>query len=49
LLGGITGPRGDHREGAAETMVKNTARSIGSQIGRSLIRGVLGSLLDGRR
>ena len=48
LLGG-TGPRGGHREGAAEAMVKSAARAIGSQVGRQLIRGVLGSLLGGRR
>jgi hypothetical protein len=30
-------------------MVKSAARSIGSQIGRNLIRGVLGSLLGGKR
>lgn len=30
-------------------MVKSAARSIGSTIGRQLIRGVLGSLLGGRR
>lgn len=32
-----------------EAMVKSAARAIGSLIGRSLIRGVLGSLLGGRR
>jgi len=28
-------------------MMKSTVRSIGSQVGRQLIRGVMGSLLGG--
>jgi len=40
---------GRRREGPAEALVKSAARAIGSQIGRQLIRGVLGSLLGGRR
>jgi len=30
-------------------MANSAARSVGSQAGRSLIRGLLGSLLGGRR
>ncbi|MFP5350911.1 MAG: helicase HerA-like domain-containing protein [Gammaproteobacteria bacterium] len=48
LLGGSSGG-GRRREGAAEAMVKSAARAIGSQVGRQIIRGVLGSLLGGRR
>jgi uncharacterized protein len=33
----------------AETMMKSVARAAGSQMGRSLIRGVLGSILGGAR
>jgi len=33
----------------AKAMMKSAARAIGSQIGRQIIRGVLGSLLGGRR
>src|SRR5204863_8921817 len=36
-------------ETIAETMMKSAVRAAGSQMGRSLIRGVLGSLLGGRR
>ena len=36
-------------ETIAETMMKSAVRAAGSQLGRSLIRGVLGSLLGGRR
>ncbi|TCS74079.1 hypothetical protein EDC61_101304 [Sulfuritortus calidifontis] len=37
------------RQTVAEAMVKSAARAIGSQLGRAIIRGVLGSLLGGRR
>ncbi len=39
---------GSRRQTAAEAMMKSAARSIGSQIGRQIIRGVLGSIF-GRR
>ncbi|TAM47271.1 MAG: DUF853 domain-containing protein [Gammaproteobacteria bacterium] len=44
-----TARRGRPRENVAEAMMKSAARAIGSQIGRQIIRGVLGSLLGGRR
>ena len=37
--------RGRTRETASEAMMKSLARSIGSGVGRRLIRGILGSLL----
>ena len=37
------------RQTATEAFVKSAARSIGSQLGRKVIRGILGSLLGGRR
>jgi uncharacterized protein len=40
---------GRTREGFGEAMIKSASRAIGSQIGRSIIRGVLGSILGGRR
>jgi DNA helicase HerA-like ATPase len=45
ILLGTTGPRGGHREGMLEAAAKSAARSIGSQV----VRGVLGSLLGGRK
>jgi DNA helicase HerA-like ATPase len=36
------------RQSVGEAMVKSAARSIGSALGRRIIRGVLGSLLGGR-
>jgi uncharacterized protein len=41
--------RGRQPESMAETMMKSAVRAAGSQMGRSLIRGVLGSILGGRR
>lgn len=40
---------GRKRQSAGETFVKSIARSFGSQIGRSLIRGILGSLIGKKR
>ena len=37
------------RQGVVETVAKQTARTVGSQIGRQLVRGILGSLFGGRR
>jgi uncharacterized protein len=49
VLFGSTGPRGGHNAGLAEKAAASAVRSIGSAVGRELIRGVLGSLLGGRR
>lgn len=56
LLGGLgdvffgsKGPRGGHREGLVENFAKSAIRTIGSSVGREIARGVLGSLLGGRR
>jgi len=47
LLGGSTGPRGGRREGIVEVIAKSTVRTIGSQLGHQVIRGVLGSIFCG--
>ena len=39
---------GRKRQSAAEAMVKSAARSIGSQLGRQIIRGILGSFFGKR-
>ena len=44
-LGGSTGGR--RGDSVAQAMVKSAARSIGSTVGRQIVRGVLGSLLGG--
>ena len=46
---GSTGPRGGHYPGLVEKMASSAVRSIGSGVGREIIRGVLGSLFGGRR
>ena len=46
LLGG--GPRGT-RQTAAVAAVKSAARAIGSNLGRQIVRGVLGSIFGGTR
>jgi DNA helicase HerA-like ATPase len=38
-----------NRQSTTEAFIKSAARSIGSQIGRQLIRGIMGSLLGGKR
>lgn len=47
VLFGTTGPRGGKHDGLAQTMAKSAVRTIGTSVGRELIRGVLGSLLGG--
>lgn len=42
-------PAARQRESATEALAKSAARAIGSEVGRRLIRGILGSLLGGRR
>ncbi|MFT3896407.1 MAG: DUF853 family protein [Thermomonas sp.] len=37
------------RQGMIETMAKQTARTMGSQVGRQILRGVLGSIFGGRK
>ena len=50
ILFGKTGPRGGKQsQGLIEAMAKSAARTVGSQVGREIIRGVLGSIFRGRR
>ena len=53
LLGGIFGNgstgKGRQRQGVAEALMKSAARTIGSEVGRQIIRGVLGSIMGGKR
>jgi DNA helicase HerA-like ATPase len=50
ILFGRRGPRGGRQtQGLIEAMAKSAARTMGSQAGRAFMRGVLGSLLGGRR
>ena len=53
--GGSTPParpapgRGRQPEGLGTTMAKSAVRTIGSSIGREIVRGILGSIFGGRR
>jgi len=47
IMFGSTGPRGGRHEGLAEKAAASAMRSIGSAVGREIIRGVLGSILGG--
>jgi hypothetical protein len=49
VLFGSTGPRGGKHPGLAQTMANSAVRSIGSAVGREIIRGVLGSIMGGSR
>ncbi|MBL8325559.1 MAG: DUF853 domain-containing protein [Rubrivivax sp.] len=46
---GTTGPRGGRHPGLVEKAASSAVRSIGSAVGREIIRGVLGSILGGGR
>ena len=37
------------RQGMVEAMAKSAVRTIGSQVGRAILRGVLGSIMGGKR
>jgi hypothetical protein len=40
---------GSGRQGVGEAMIKSAARSIGSSLGRQIVRGILDTLLGGKR
>ena len=49
VLFGTTGPRGGVHDGLAQSMAKSAVRTMGSAVGREIIRGVLGSIFGGNR
>ncbi len=49
LLFGRKGPRGGKTDGLMQAAAKSAVRTIGSSVGREIIRGILGSLLGGGR
>jgi uncharacterized protein len=51
LVFGTTGPRGGRKPGVVEEAAKSLARTLASEVGRQLVRGILGSLTGskGRR
>ena len=49
LVFGHTGPRGGQHDGLAQTAARAAIRTIGTSVGREIVRGVLGSLFGGRK
>ncbi len=49
VLFGSTGPRGGKRDGLAQTMAKSAVRTMGTSLGKEILRGVLGSLFGGSK
>jgi uncharacterized protein len=49
VLFGSTGPRGGKHEGMVESFAKSAIRTLGSSVGREIARGVLGSILGGKK
>ena len=49
MLFGRTGPRGARHDGLAQSMAKSAVRTMGSTVGREIIRGVLGTLFGGKK
>ena len=49
VLFGSTGPRGGQRDGLVQTMAKSTVRTMGTTLGRQILRGVLGSIFGGSK
>jgi DNA helicase HerA-like ATPase len=49
ILFGRTGPRGGKTDGLVQAAAKSVIRTLGSQVGREIARGVLGSLLGGKK
>ncbi|MDX2217685.1 MAG: helicase HerA-like domain-containing protein [Burkholderiales bacterium] len=49
LLFGTTGPRGGKQDGLVQTAAKSAVRTMGTTIGREILRGVLGSITGKRR
>ena len=49
VLFGTTGPRGAKHDGLAQSMARSAVRTMGSTVGREIIRGVLGSIFGGKK
>lgn len=49
VLFGSTGPRGGRHEGLATSMAKSAVRTMGSAVGREIIRGVLGGIFGSKK
>jgi hypothetical protein len=44
VLFGTTGPRGAKHDGLVQTMARSAVRTIGTSVGKEILRGVLGGI-----
>ncbi|MDY0073133.1 MAG: DUF853 domain-containing protein [Thauera sp.] len=49
ILFGSVGPRGGQRDGLVQIAAKTVTRTIGSNLGRQIVRGLLGSMFGSKR
>ncbi|ABM33766.1 DUF853 family protein [Paracidovorax citrulli] len=49
VLFGTTGPRGGRKDGLVQTMARSAVRTMGTSLGKEILRGVLGSVFGGRK
>lgn len=49
MLFGSTGPRGGKRDGLVQTMAKSAVRTMGTSVGKEILRGVLGGIFASKK
>ncbi|MFI8617072.1 helicase HerA-like C-terminal domain-containing protein [Acidovorax sp. NPDC077693] len=49
LLFGTTGPRGGRKDGLVQTMAKSAVRTVGTSVGKEILRGVLGGIFGSKK
>ncbi|WP_398492990.1 helicase HerA-like domain-containing protein [Variovorax sp.] len=49
LLFGHTGPRGAKHDGLVQTMAKSAVRTMGTSVGKEILRGVLGGIFGSKK
>ncbi|MBV7543847.1 helicase HerA-like C-terminal domain-containing protein [Acidovorax sp. sic0104] len=49
LLFGTTGPRGGRKDGLVQTMAKSAVRTVGTNVGKEILRGVLGGIFGNKK
>lgn len=49
LLFGSTGPRGGKKDGLVQTMAKSAVRTVGTNVGKQILRGVLGGIFGAKK
>ena len=49
VLFGSTGPRGGQKDGLVQTMAKSAVRTMGTSLGKEILRGVLGGIFGGKK